>query len=291
MLAVCGAALLLAEIGERRAGAPRGQLRATFLDVGQGDAALIDLPDGEAVVIDGGGLVGSPLDTGARVVAPALRGRRRSRVAVAALSHPHPDHFLGLATGLAHVTVGAAWDTGQGEREGVGGAYGTWLAAVRQRRVPVLRPEELCGAHVLGGARLEVLAPCPCPSPDRGPNDNSFVIRFVYGARAFLFVGDAEREEEAGLLALAASGTTLQADVLKVGHHGSRTSTSPAFLAAVHPSHAVISVGVRNRFGHPSRVTLQTLAAAQVNVWRTDRDGEVVATTDGASLEVHAAAR
>ena len=289
VLAVSLAALLLAEIGARRAGAPRGLLRATFLDVGQGDAALVDLPDGEVISIDGGGLVGSPLDTGARVLAPALRARRRTTVAVSALSHPHPDHFLGLATGLANVRVGAVWDTGQGEAEGVSGGYARWLLQARSKGVPVLHPADVCGPHDLGGALVEVLAPCPGPVVDRGPNDNSFVLRLSYGARAFLFVGDAEHEAEASLLALGAS--RLRADVLKVGHHGSRTSTSPAFLAAVHPSEAVISVGVRNRFGHPNATTLATLAAGQVNVWRTDRDGEVTATTDGASLEIHAAAR
>jgi competence protein ComEC len=285
VLAGSALALLVVEVGLVRAGAPHGVLRATFLDVGQGDSALVDLPDGEAIVIDGGGLVGSPIDTGLRVLAPALRERRRSRIAVAALSHPHPDHFTGLPTGLASLHVGAAWDTGQGERDGVGGAYASWLAGLRRARVPVLGPGVLCGARELGGARVEVLAPCPGPSPDRGANDNSFVVRISYGSRAFLFVGDAEREEEASLLS-AGLAPRLRADVLKVGHHGSRTSTSPAFLAAVHPAAAVISTGVRNRFGHPSPATLATLAAAGVPVWRTDRNGQVVATTDGTSLTV-----
>jgi competence protein ComEC len=286
-LAAAAAALLVFEVMACRAGAPHGLLRATFLDVGQGDAALVDLPDGSAMVIDGGGLVGSPIDPGERALAPTLRARRRREVALAVLSHPHPDHFTGLASGLARVRVRALWDTGQGEREGVKGAYATWLLAARSAQVPVVRPPTLCGEHDIGGARVSVLAPCPEPSPDRGPNDNSLVLRIAYGSRAFLFVGDAEREEEADLLALGAE--RLRADVLKVGHHGSRTSTSPAFLRAVSPAHAVISVGVRNRFGHPHPTTLATLEKAGVPVYRTDRDGEVVATTDGRSLEVHAA--
>ncbi len=289
VLAVCTAAFLLAEVVARHDGAPRGLLRATFFDVGQGDAALVDLPDGSAMVIDGGGLVGSPVDPGERVLAPALRARRRGRVAVAALSHPHPDHFTGLPSGLAGVSLGEIWDTGQGEREGVGGAYAAWLAVSRQRAVAVLRPSSLCGTRIVGGARVEVLAPCPDASPDRGPNDNSLVVRLCFGKRAMLFVGDAEREEEADLLALGSR--RLKADVLKVGHHGSRTSTSAAFLAAVAPSVAVISVGARNHFGHPHPATLGTLQAAHVTVYRTDRDGEVVASTDGSGLEVRAAAR
>ncbi len=287
-LALSSLALLL-ELGIRREASARGLLRATFLDVGQGDASLVDLPSGEAMLIDGGGLVGSPVDTGTRVVAPTLRARRRSDLLTVVLSHPHPDHFTGLASGLAGVRVRSLWDTGQGEREGIGGAYAVLLANARAEHVRILRPRDFCGAHDLGGARVEVLAPCPDSTPDRGPNDNSIVVRVTYGARAFLFVGDAEREEEGDLVALGAS--RLRADVLKVGHHGSRTSSGPAFIRAVAPREAVISAGVRNRFGHPHPNTLKTLASARVRVWRTDEDGEVTAWTDGSRLEVHAAAK
>jgi competence protein ComEC len=240
------------------------------------------------MVIDGGGLVGSPIDVGARVLAPELRSRRRHVLAAAVLTHPHPDHFGGLVSGLERIDVRQLWDTGQGEVEGVGGAYRDLLALAHSRGVPVMRPESLCGVRVVGGARFEVLAPCPSFSPDRGPNDNSLVMRVSYGARALLFVGDAEREEERSLLAGVPEG--LRADVLKVGHHGSRTSSTPEFLAAVAPRDAVVSAGRRNRFGHPSPQTIAALAAAGCRVWRTDRDGAVVVTTDGRSLDVRATA-
>lgn len=285
--AVTGAAGLLAcELGAARAGAPRGVLRISVLDVGQGDAALIDLPDGSAMLVDGGGFVGSPVDTGARVVLPVLRARRRSGVAIAVLSHPHPDHFGGLASTLPAIKVGELWDSGQGEDQGAGPTYAALLAGLRARGVPVRRPDALCGApRSIGGATVELLAPCPAYAPDEGANDNSLIVRITYGARAALLVGDAEHAAEASLIRRGPGA--IQADFLKVGHHGSRTSTSPAFLAAVSPRFASISSGVRNRFGHPHPRALATLEARGVEVARTDRGGEIIWETNGATVQIY----
>jgi competence protein ComEC len=282
------AILLGLEVVAVRAGAPKGELRITFLDVAQGDAAIVDLPNGEAMIVDGGGLVGSPIDVGMRVLAPELRARRRQRVLAAILTHPHPDHFGGFLTGLGALRIDAFWDTGQGEREGTAGTYASVLDSLRAHRVPIVRPEDLCGAHEVGGARLEVLAPCPTYTSDWGPNDNSFVLRFSFGSRSLLLVGDAEREEEAWLLADRRS--QLRADLLKVGHHGSRSSSSTEFLNAVSPRDAVVSVGARNRFGHPHPETIQSLQRAGIRTWRTDLDGAVIASTDGRSMHVSALA-
>jgi len=277
-------ALGVLELGARRAARPTGLLRVTSLDVGQGDATLVDLPDGAAMLVDGGGFVGSPVDPGERVVLPVLRARRRSRIDVMVLSHPHPDHFIGLYAVMEAVDVGELWDTGQGERDGAGPQYAALLRLARERGVPVRRPVDLCGAeHSIGGARIEVLAPCPGPDVDFSANDNSFVIRIRHGRRAVLLAGDAERDAEARLVA---AQVDLHADLLKVGHHGSRTSSTPAFVEAVSPSLAVVSCGVRNRFGHPHPEALSALTRAGVPVARLDRGGQLTWETDGERIGI-----
>jgi competence protein ComEC len=194
------------------------------------------------------------------------------------LSHPHPDHFLGLPAALGRVEVGAFWDTGQGEAEGTGGAYATLLAGLRARRVSVRRPEQLCGAHELSSATVEVLHPCPSFVPLGHANDNPFVVRVGFGQHHALLVGDAELAAETTLLE---HNVDVRAEFLKVGHHGSRTSSGAAFLAAVHPRWAAISCGVRNRFGHPHRAAVDRLLAAGIVVHRTDREGTIRFETDG----------
>ena len=143
--------------------------------MGQGDSLLIDFPDGQSMLVDGGGFVGSPVDPGRSVILPTLRARRRRRLDLAALSHPHPDHFLGLASALPSLDVGEFWDSGQGESEGAGPVYAAMMAGLRGRGVPVRGPRELCGRpRDLGGARVELLAPCP----DVTPFANATTIRW-----------------------------------------------------------------------------------------------------------------
>jgi competence protein ComEC len=254
---------------------------ASVLDVGQGDATLVDFPDGSIWLIDGGGFVGSPVDPGRSVILPELAARRRSRIDVMVLSHPHPDHFTGLESVLTAVEVGEFWDTGQGLAQGAGPTYARIRALLRAKGVHVREPAELCGRFERAGVRIEVLSPCPSFRPGLGANDNSLVIRLAFGSRAFLFTGDAEHEAEARLLE---SGVALRADFLKVGHHGSRTSSTPAFLDAVQPRVATMSTGVRNRFGHPHAETLVKLQARGIAALRTDRFGAVRVETDGNEL-------
>jgi len=278
-----GAAFAVLEAGTARAGRVHGRLRITALDVGQGDANLVEFPDGALWLVDAGGMVGNPIDTGAAVVLPVLRHKRRTRIDVMVLTHPHPDHFGGLAAVMRGVEVGELWDSGQGEVQGAGPAYAALLALARARHVPIRRPAELCGrSRRQGAATVELLAPCPGFVPGRGANDNSLVLRVALGRRVALLTGDAEAAEERDLI--ARYGASLRADYLKAGHHGSRTSTSDALLDAVRPSWATLSSGVRNRFGHPHAPTVERLLAHGVRPVRLDRSGSFEWTTDGTSV-------
>ncbi|MDB4976052.1 MAG: Competence protein ComEC/Rec2-related protein [Myxococcaceae bacterium] len=262
----------------------RDELRVTFLDVGQGDAVLIE-SGGQAALIDAGGSLGGGPDPGKLAVLPLLRARRIDRLALVVLSHPHPDHYGGLVAVLDALPVGELWDTGQdeAEAESADSAVGRLLAQARARGSKIKRPGELCGrTHALGKAELAVLAPCPSFELTRGPNDNSFVLRLVHGAHSFLFTGDVEREAEA---ALSQSSAALVSDVLKVGHHGSRSSSSDAFLARVSPWLAIVSAGRANRFGHPHPEVEQRLSKRS-HVLRTDLVGGIEVRSDGTRMSV-----
>lgn len=276
--------LVVVELAARHAGSPRGELRLTSLSVGQGDAALVDFPDGTLMLVDAGGAPAGGADPGARVVLPTLRARRRERLDVLVISHPHPDHFGGVLAVLRAVDVGEIWDSGQGVAEGAGPVYAAIVREARARGIPVRTPPELCGRpRRFGGADVRVLAPCPNYVRGHSANDNSLVLRLALGSRVFLLTGDAEADAEAGLL--AAFGPELRADVLKAGHHGSRTSSGEGFVRAVRPSFAVLSCGARNRFGHPAPEVVARFERHGARALRTDRDGGLVFRTDGAALE------
>ena len=267
-------------IGFAHAAAPHfaRELRVTFLGIGQGDAILVQLPGGGAMLVDGGGdlrgLAPPGSDVGSRVVLPALAELGVSRLDVVLLTHPHPDHAGGLFALLDELPVGELWMTGE---PGPGSIGDLLQAKARERSVPVRVP---AGAVERGGVQIEVLRSRWYPS--RSTNDNSIVLRLVYGDVAILLAGDVEALAEAEL---AQSGSDIHADVLKAAHHGSRTSSTEAFLRAVRPSHVVFSVGAHNPFGFPHFEVDERARSFGAATWRTDR-GAITAISNGRTISI-----
>jgi len=261
---------------------PRGVLRVAFLDVGQGDATLVDFPDGSLVLIDTG--QGGRHPAGREIIR-LLRERRRARIDRLIITHGHPDHFGALPQLLDEIDVGQLWVNGQLLAEESDGTMQRLLVIARSRGTEVRFVQDVCGSHSdIGGAYLAVLWPCPRYDPELDLNDNSIVLRVSFGAHSFLFTGDLEAEAERRLLH---QGRLSKSDVLKVAHHGSKTSTIEELVDVVRPNLAVASMGANNLYGHPSLLVIDRLQNAGARVFRTDRDGGVTVETDGTTLEVH----
>jgi len=258
-------------------------LRATFLDVGQGDCTLVEFPRGKRMLIDGGGLYGD-FDVGENVVAPFLWKRRILRVDYLVLSHPQPDHYKGLIFIAQHFGPREFWHNGL---TSTASSYEELLKVIKKKGIRMVRVEDGF-ARSIGDARVEALHPAegwmPGGQSKRGwANNNSLVLKIAFGDNSLLFTGDIEGEAETRLLK---AGKELQAQVLKVPHHGSKTSSTYYFVEEVSPQYAIFPLGYKNIFRFPSKKVMRRYEDRGSRILRTDLDGAITVTSDGKQLEV-----
>jgi competence protein ComEC len=276
------AALVLAAlvaVAPRPVAHPHDALLVEAIDVGQGDSILLITADGKTLLVDGGGFGGGPhqapqeFDIGEEVVSEVLWSRGIRHLDVVALTHAHSDHMGGLPAILRNFHPAELWVG----KNPLFGAYNTLLDEAASLHVRV-RSFRAGDALTLGTTQIAVLAPFASYQPGPEPtNNDSLVLHMTYGATSVMLEGDAESPIEDAMLAEPG----LQSTLLKVGHHGSHTSTRPEFLARVAPQWAVISCGLRNRYGHPSQEVLEELQAAHVRTFRTDIHGITCFRLDG----------
>ncbi|OGQ05382.1 MAG: DNA internalization-related competence protein ComEC/Rec2 [Deltaproteobacteria bacterium RIFCSPLOWO2_12_FULL_44_12] len=260
-----------------------GNLKVTFVDVGQGDCAVIQFPNGKAWVVDGGGIKGSDWDIGRFIVAPFLWENGIHKVDTLFLSHPHHDHYKGLGFIVEKFGPKILFTNGDNAPESEDLEWKEFLSKVEQGKVAIQKVTSALIPIEEAGVRLEFLTPgSEGTIPHFNTNDNSIVMRLTFKEVSFLLPGDLM---EAGEMLLLESKPNLRSSVLKLGHHGSETSTTEKFLSAVDPKYAVISVGAYNSYGMPDQSVIDRLQQKGISVYRTDTQGAITFTTDGHKLE------
>ena len=242
-------------------------LRVTFLSVGEGDGAVVRFPGSHVMLIDGGGSYGG-FDAGERIVAPYLWSQKIMRVDYIALSHPDLDHFGGLDFIAMNFAPRAFWTTGVSSLDV---SYSRFVDDLEHARIPMVVVGNTAPVSSIGGVAISSLNGAAAVA--RSHNNSSMVLRFSFGSTSILFTGDIE---SAGERALIKNRGELHATVLKVPHHGSASSSTTAFIAAVHPEAAVISDGYLNNFHFPAPAVVERYIEAGAILMRTDLDGAVM---------------
>lgn len=251
-------------------------LTVSYIDVGQADSILIQSPSGRNMLIDAGN------STNQTTIANYLKSKNIKKIDVLVATHPHADHIGGMAYIISNFQIGLIY---MPKATTTTLTYEKLLTTIKNKGLSINTAK--AGVVIpMGDSALGINMIAPCGSSYSDLNSYSAVIKIVYKNTSFLFAGDANNDSEAEMIA---SGVSLKADVLKVGHHGSATSSSAAFLKAVTPKYAVISVGKDNTYGHPTQATLDRLSNSEAKIYRTDSGGTVIITSNGQIITVNRA--
>ena len=245
------------------------ELVVHYLDVGQADAILVELPGDETMLIDAGEA------SSADKIISKVQSLGYEKLDYVIGTHPHADHIGGMARVISEFEVGLIY---MPRVASTSKTYENLLETISNKNLKIKSGKT--GVEVFNKENLQALMVAPNSDAYSGYNNYSIVLRLVYGNTAFLFTGDAEEKSEMEITG------DVQADVLKLGHHGSETSSSEEFLARVKPKYAVISVGEDNKYNHPALETIKRVEKYTSNIYRTDKNGDITITSDGINIKV-----
>lgn len=246
-----------------------GEMKVHFIDVGQGDAILISQSNSNMLIDTG-------TNASTSILVSYLKALKIKKLDYLVLTHPHEDHIGGADAVIKNFTIDTLY---MPKANATTKTFKDVVAAMSSKGLKATLPE-LGSTFKLGAANCTILSPINSKSEDL--NTYSIVIKVAFGNNKFLFTGDAQVSNEKDMLN---KGYDLTADVLKIGHHGSHTSTSQAFLDKVNPKYAVISLGKDNDYGHPHKEVMARLKAKNIPIYRTDEKGTIIATSDGNKIQ------
>jgi len=249
-----------------------GRLVVHYIDVGQADCILIQFPDGKVSLIDGGNR------NDAEHVVRYIEELGIDRIDYLLATHPHEDHIGGLPEVIKQFDIGKIYMPKVSANTVI---FETLLTEIEKKNMKIIPGK--AGVNIVDTDEIDFFLIAPNSDKYDETNNYSLVARLDYKNNSFLFMGDAEKESEEEIIA---EGYDIDADVLKVGHHGGATSTSQMFLEYVNPVYAVISVGKSNNYGHPHKETLERLSELKVKILRTDEMGTIIMTSDGNTINI-----